>query len=436
MNILKEYVYGVISELNRYKRETGKDLDLTREDPKTGEVIHYGHSADSLSFYDKKGYFVHFGKVPKAGLQFNNTSPDTPIGFYVYPLDKEKIAKFAINRRYAMIVKPKQSANILDMGSYDESSYKSDVRKLSSIGFDRKLEDAVKKDGKGNSAASLLWQVTRRLACSPERRYLSGLPHGTDNNFRDQDVKTWTNIFTNVLNYDGVTDPGMGVIYEGEPAQSVFFRMNQIQLVDVIDTFNVDRKVTSVDRLFTRDKSPRLTSKEFSKRNIEKLDFTNRRKEIQVNNVVINRGDFFGVVGPVKYAFNDSTMTNCDFSESERLNWTFNRCNLQNSDFSKLGGLGVNVLSFNESNVDGVSFSGSTLKLSLTGCSFDFVDLSDSTVVNGKIDKVDGLKVNNTTFDSCVFIADFSGVDLRGATFVRCDFSRSTNVNLDDLKVS
>ena len=229
-------------------------------------------------------------------------------------------------------------------------------------------------------------------------------------------------------------NPGMQIIYPGEPAQAVFFRMNQLQLIDIVDTHNTKQRATSINRLFTRDKRPGLSSRAFSRETIEYVDgAVSRRKVAQINDVVINRGDFFKLVNPIKYVFNNCVMTNCDFSESERLDWGFNGCDLSNSSFSKLGGMGINKLLFSDCSMDDVSFSESQVMLKMSNCAFNFIDLSGATV-HGEIDVVRGMLLRNTTFDSCKFSADFAGVDTSGAVFYNCDFSEARNVRPEQLR--
>lgn len=90
-----------------------------------------------LAYEQQKNLFVHFSNYPKMGLYLVNEYK-TPIGFYSYPLKKGKIASFATERPYMVIIKPKPEARILDIKAYSAEDYRRDFGILEAAGFDRK----------------------------------------------------------------------------------------------------------------------------------------------------------------------------------------------------------------------------------------------------------------------------------------------------------
>ena len=87
----------ILFEENKYKKETGEKLPNWQEKLKTYEA--------------SKEYFVHFSNVPRVALYIINKF-DTPIGFYAYPLDFNKMENFAVSRPYAIVFKTKPDAKM------------------------------------------------------------------------------------------------------------------------------------------------------------------------------------------------------------------------------------------------------------------------------------------------------------------------------------
>ena len=124
---LKSIIKFTVMEAVKYKKEIGENLPRWKEE---------------LNDYEsKKEYFIHFSHVPRMALYVINKF-DTPIGFYAYPLVFSKMRDFAIERPYAVIIKPKPEARILNLKTYTEDQYYDDLNKLKSK---YKLEDFLER---------------------------------------------------------------------------------------------------------------------------------------------------------------------------------------------------------------------------------------------------------------------------------------------------
>jgi uncharacterized protein YjbI with pentapeptide repeats len=153
--ILRKYIRSLLSEMStRYKRETGESL------PKWYETFN--------KYAQQGGLYVHFSDFPKLGL-FPHNRFDTPTGFYLYPLDTDKIADFGIDRRYAIIVRIKDPSRVLDIDAYEEDDLLYDIDVLTDHPeygphMTKSLISTAIRDAKVQIPAGKIWNITRVLA--------------------------------------------------------------------------------------------------------------------------------------------------------------------------------------------------------------------------------------------------------------------------------
>lgn len=206
----------ILYEINRYEKEMGRGL------PRWKSLIqNYEHGGD---------FFVHFSNVPRVGLYLVNQY-DTPIGFYSYPLDFDKIGDFAIERPYAIIFRIKLGAKILNFHEYHQYKFYNDLQKLKqkySI-TDDQLKQWIKSSAV-KSDAGYIWNITRNIS------FLSvDVAGGGEEKPGGGSTGSWTMILHKVLGYDGVYDDGYGIIHPDEPNQAVFFNTRIIDVVNIVD---------------------------------------------------------------------------------------------------------------------------------------------------------------------------------------------------------
>lgn len=210
-----------ISEATRYKKETGENLPSWQE---------------QIASYENKGYYIHFSNVPRMGLYLVNKY-NTPIGFYAYPLDRNKMADFATDRPYAIIIKPKTETKLLELKTYSESDLKADIAKLEKLGYSKKVMDKAIKEARNKTPGGKIWNITRVLSSVPEQEMND---EQEMNEAKSETVRgggptgKWTILFKN-LGYDGVNDDCLSIIHPSEECQAVFFDTTKLDLVKVID---------------------------------------------------------------------------------------------------------------------------------------------------------------------------------------------------------
>ena len=204
---------SILYEITRYERETGESLPSSQE-----QIIKYE---------EQGGYFIHFSNVPRIGLYIVNKY-NTPIGFYAYPLDRKKMADFAVDRPYAIIFKPKPEAKILDTKKYGEGDYKADVDELVDMGYSLDDINEAARNARRPRPAGKIWNVTRVLS-------------GSDKKTDDDSAKRgggptgkWSMLLKK-LGYDGVNDDCFSIIHPAEPCQAVFFDTGKLDLIKILD---------------------------------------------------------------------------------------------------------------------------------------------------------------------------------------------------------
>ena len=151
---LREFIRSSLLEMStRYKREKGENLPRWKE-----QLMQYADSGE---------YYVHFSHFPKLGLNPINKF-DTPTGFYVYPLQRGQISKFAIERPYVVVVTANDdSGSILHLSDYTEDDLQRDIDVLQDeVGLTQEMEDEGRDNARVKTPGGILWNITRLLSIS------------------------------------------------------------------------------------------------------------------------------------------------------------------------------------------------------------------------------------------------------------------------------
>lgn len=287
---------SILYEADRYKKEMAEDLPRWQ---------------DKIIAYEKEGgYFIHFSLYPRIGLYLVNKF-NTPIGFYAYPLNKEKLANFALDRPYAIIFKPKPEMKILELKKYSESDYEADIKKLVDMGNSLDVIKKAASRAKYKTPAGKIWNITR---------VLSGAAKVKDQVLKEEEERVgggptgkWT-VLLKKLGYDGVNDDCLSIIHPAEKCQAVFFSTSKLDLIEIIDITKKNIKgkeelfALSPERIFSLPIEKAIAELEASRSSRElvsankrtppnllrylanrhnKADFHNSNWEI-IKNVVIN----------------------------------------------------------------------------------------------------------------------------------------------------
>jgi hypothetical protein len=194
------------------------------------------HKDEFKEIIDQKGLYIHFSEIPKLGINPVNEH-ETPHGIYAYPLHKDKISLFAIDRNFMIIFKVKDVSTILDTSKYTEDDLRRDVKKIKDIIIKAKIDDLTDSEVedeidrlfnyhasiKANvkTPAGKLWYIIYELSM------LSS-------------IKLSTSIMRKIfllLGYHGVTDENgcSGIIHHNEPCQAVFFNNSYLEIIDILD---------------------------------------------------------------------------------------------------------------------------------------------------------------------------------------------------------
>lgn len=449
---LKSIIKLAVMEAVRYKKETGEDLPNWQEE---------------LNEYEsKKEYFVHFSHVPRLALYVVNKF-DTPIGFYAYQLEFSKMRDFAIERPYAVIVKPKSQSRMLVLKTYTEDQYYNDIDKLKSK---YKLNDEEieewEMDARVQSPAGFIWNVTRRISIdsastiteaynmpaptesneeprlrrplSPEYQLMrnnyvdkvlnSYQPKNTDDRGGGQTGK-WSLIINKVLGYNGVIDDCLGIIHSSEPCQAVFFNTSAVELIKIInkpvntDTISSLKITYNNKKIINRDFNGRpLAHTDFSYSKLIKINFSNADLNFStVRGAIISDSNFKSA--QLKHAtFNNSEITNtnfenADFTSAYLYGASFDNVNFKNTNFS---GANLGYVKFYNSNLEG-SYLGNLENLS-SNIDFKNVNLKNANLKNVKLD---GADMENTNFQGAIL----EGASFWNGNFKNCNFTSADMKN-------
>jgi len=412
----------ILFEETRYKKETGEKLPGWQEKLKEYE--------------QSKEFFVHFSKIPRVALYLINKY-DTPIGFYAYPLDFQKMENFAVDRPYAIVFNITEDANILYLNYYTKENYNSDIAKLKTK---YKISDEELKeweqDSRIQSPAGFIWNVTRHLSFEG---ILNTVAEGTA---YDREAKTakkiwktfspakkqykrgsdilksyqpvprdqkgggntgkWSVILHKTLGYDGVIDDCKGIIHSNESCQAVFFNTNIINVKEIVQ----------------------ITDKIKFKTDISS------EKESYINQDLSGKD------------FNSQNLPNKNFYNSNLQDVNFDHANLNGSNFQKanMEKVNLNFATLNKANLKGTKLQDAIL--TFTTCketNFSNANLQNADLSNANLSTTNFSKANlsyanlsNTISETANYSgANLSNAELKGARFYGANFSGANLENVD-----
>lgn len=447
---LKSIIKFTVMEAVKYKKEIGENLPRWKEE---------------LNDYEsKKEYFIHFSHVPRMALYVINKF-DTPIGFYAYPLVFSKMRDFAIERPYAVIIKPKPEARILNLKTYTEDQYYDDLNKLKSKYKldDEEIED-WEMDARVQSPAGFIWNVTRRISLEPSLALITeayNMPEPSDTNEQPRTRKPlspeeqqkrekyvskvlasyrpikpddrgggqtgkWSVILNKILGYDGVIDDCLKIIHTSEPCQAVFFNTTAVDLIKIIQKpVNTD----TVPSLKISYNNTKIINKNFSGKILSNIEF-NYSKFIETNfsNATLN----YSAMSSVKII--DSNFQSAQLKDTSLGNAEINSSNFENANFTSAYLYGA---SFDNVNLKNTNFSGANLgSAKFYNCDLEGTYLgrivNESNIIDFKNVNLKNANLKNVKFDGAdMENTNFQGAILEGAFFWNGNFKNSDFTSAD-----
>ena len=427
----------ILFEENKYKKETGKSLPNWQEKLK--------------GYEQSKDYFVHFSNVPRVALYIINKY-DTPIGFYAYPLDFQKMEDFAVDRPYAIVFNIKDNANILYLDYYTKDNYASDLTKLKTK---YKISDEEIKeweqDSRIQSPAGFIWNVTRHLslegilntvaegtaydreAKAAKKTWKSFSPAKKQYKRKSDILKSykpipegqkgggntgkWSVIISKILGYDGVIDNCKGIIHINEACQAVFFNTNVINTKEIVQI--TDKIKFKADISYEKNSyiNQDLSGKDFNYQNLPNKNFYNSNlKEVNFDHANLN-GSNFQKANMEKANLNFATL---NFA-------TLNKANLQNAI---LAFTTCRKTNFSNANLQNADFSNASLpNTKFINANLSYANLSNSV---SQTANYSGANLSNANLQYAKFYgANFSGanlenVDLSTVRLIGSEYDDST----------
>lgn len=427
----------ILFEVSRHEKETGRVLPNWQERLKKYE--------------ESKDYFVHFSYVPRAAIYIVNKY-ETPIGFFAYPLDFDKMKNFAVGRPYAVVFKLKPTANILDLKNYGAAQYSADLAKLRSKYeiSDETLAEWVAK-AHVQSYGGYIWNITKRLASgealseaytmpdpgaeprtrkqlSPEEqqrrdkyvgKILGSYIHKSPDDRGGGKTGRWTMILYKVLGYDGVIDDCLEIIHHVEPCQSVFFNTNVIDTKDIIE---VTAKIETKDDIAivkANYANQDLSGKDLSKQNLFKATMV--KTNLSNTNLTAANLSLANL--------RDANLEGANLEKANLASAHLHRANLARANLSLANLRGAVLTSANLTSAK--LFKVSLYKAFLSGASLDDAELK-------KVD-LHGADLHDAKLNRAnLYFADLGGANLRGAKLGSANLEDTdlTNADFDDADLS
>jgi uncharacterized protein YjbI with pentapeptide repeats len=398
----------ILFEKNKYEKETGENLPNWQEKLKEYEA--------------SKDFFVHFSNVPRANLYIKNKF-DTPIGFYSYPLDFPKMVDFTVSRRYAIVFKPNPSAKILNLKSYDQGQYISDLVKLYK-NYKITYEEMKKweSEAQTQSPAGFIWSVTKNLSFEGRPNTVTEAYHMPDANAEPKIKKLlppaeqqyrgggqtgkWTMILNKTLGYDGVIDDCLRIIHQNEACQAVFFNTNVIDIKDIIQ---ITETVTYKDELST-------IKVNYSNKNMSGQDLTGK----DLSKAILFKTNLSGA------KLKDTTLTGATLTGANLSSANLSSAILKDAILTgailtgatltdailrgaNLSGANLSGAKLNDADLDGAKLTGAILKdANLTGANLNYAKLRDADLTGADISgaNLQNATISNTKLQGALYNAE------------------------------
>jgi hypothetical protein len=214
------------------------DSGLLSEKRRGGEKnpkIPYTEMLDK--YMDRDDIYITFTHLVKAGIN-PNSSYDTPLGVYCFPLKKaaDFYGKkngvinfpFAAGRPYIFILKEKNNIKKIDVSKYTASDGEKDINKIIEI-YKDKVEDInelLRRAKAGTDFAQLgvgvFWYFCKLVS----------------DDLGGKSTVNWNKILRKDLGYGLVFDGGYGVIHPNERCQAFFTDSSKFEIINYLDNPN------------------------------------------------------------------------------------------------------------------------------------------------------------------------------------------------------
>jgi len=181
-----------------------------------------------------EGIYVHYTDIEKIGINPKSDWHETPRGIYAYSPsydDEGEVhakwkPKHQENTKYVYVLQTKPNTRLLNFKDYTLKQFKEDFEKLGGEWEDKYSEyDSENLSRVIYSQTMYSKQNTRSTTASAKR----------------------SEIFYRVLGYDGLEDPGFGIIHKNERSQTVFFHTGAFKVLKLLKDYKSSTKYKNFD---------------------------------------------------------------------------------------------------------------------------------------------------------------------------------------------
>lgn len=220
------------------RRNPEKNPRLSPLDQLNEIVNKYGHDV-----------YVRFVNEPKLGHN-PQSKWNTPFGLCAYPIDyvieNKMRVPYAGKMPYMVIFRVRAKTKVMELDDYDYSSYIKNIKKGLKEVLPEPYRDRLMDDSHIENLQDVWYYMYRNI-----QDYLASKPR-TDS---DRQTGLLARKVLLAAGYKGVIDPGLGIIHQNEPTQSLFFEVKDLERLDTIrTTFEYDRIDYEMNNEVTKSK--------------------------------------------------------------------------------------------------------------------------------------------------------------------------------------
>ena len=249
--VIRTLIREMLNERDRFSKEKGRsfktlddrgiDLEkMSKEEIAPGVPRYYFNMSNS--FVATAGHGEKVKVTPMATMNPNAAYVTTPIGFYVYPLDKKHLTQFKSqslpfmsNARWMTIIEAKSADNMLFMGNNTDRRIYHTFREA--LVKDYKIENGESKSPASRFTKILLGDVEFSRPITTIRSFE-----------KERKEVEWAQEQLNNRQVDWVYDPGKGEVHKNEPVQAVFLAQSAFRVVEKLEAAKVFEELVTSKR--------------------------------------------------------------------------------------------------------------------------------------------------------------------------------------------
>jgi hypothetical protein len=215
-------------------------------------------------YKDDPNYLITYSNNPVVATNYTSYAIGeykTPPGYYAYPLKElgDKTTDFAKHYKYLILTKI-TTDKVLNLGKYSKSKFKNDLKQLATF-----VDPQVVKESVSTNIQYTIFNISKKL----------------------KSIFKQSTLYMN-LGYNVIIDPGLGLLHQNEPRQTVIFTPRSD--LDLIGIFPVIKSIDHINQIKKFQSLPATEQIEYIKRDLKLAGYINNPSEDLLLQIVRNDG--------------------------------------------------------------------------------------------------------------------------------------------------